>query len=439
MKRSIVVATVVATMVAVAGLGVGPALAATPHNPIVISTGGFTVANGVTNTPCGSSIKPCSIDNWQIDPPAGGTCITVQNTTEFFVIHDNTCDGGTNGIVLRNAPNGTVAKNTITNLDGTTATFDATGILVDQSDNTTITENALSKIRANPATATHKDGGSGFGIHIGKSAPVDIERNNISQVSGGYGFIGTSASKNGGNGGGAFGVQAEGGPPTMLSVVLGPVALQFGPPLSDLLRPVVELVQPMIAPALPPAPNLKVKDNAVSRITGAVGAIGAYVAGGVGGSGGNGGSAAAVSVQGVNNTTTRYNNVQVTGNNLSLVTGGVGAVGGSGRSGGNGGSGGSAHAVQLVNVGASNTGSTVTGNTITQLYGAVGAIGGTGTLGLGVGGRGGNGGDAIGIRKSNVTVTPGTNTITFFFAGLAGQGGFPGGANGQSGTAAAII
>jgi len=438
MKRWMVIATIVATMVGIAGLGAGPAMAATPHAPIDINgNSGFNAVNsGVTNQPCGGVLNPvCRINGWQISSGSGGFCIRIQGTTTPYIIENNTCSGGPNGIVLSSAPNGTVRQNTISGLNGTTGSFDANAIMMDQSNNTTIAGNQISNIRGANGTSTHKDGGSAFGIHLGRSATVDVESNRISQVSGGFGFSGTATSPNGGNGGSGFGIRAQGGAPTTLALVLGPVSLQFGAPISTLLGPVVDMLRPVLAPMLAVTPsNLDVKNNNISGISGSFGAIGAYVGSGTGGKGGNGGSAAAASVDGG---TTSYADVHVTGNTMNTMSGSSGAIGGSGRSGGDGGSGGSAHGVQLVNVGGGT--STVTGNTITGVYGASGAIGGSGVFGLGVGGRGGNGGDAIGIRKSNVTVNPFANNISFLFAGTGALGGFPGGANGQSGQARAIV
>jgi len=342
MKRWMVIATVLATMSGIGVLGSGPAGAATPHPPINIMSN-MDLTTTATNGPnCGNTMMmqpACSIDNFQITPSAGQTCIRIAGTTLSYAVHDNSCTGGANGIVLTNAPNGTVNKNTISGLNGTP---DATGILVKATHgNITVTNNQLSKIKGNPGTSTSQQGGSAFGIHVDDSAPVDIVSNGISQVSGGYGFLGTTASKNGGNGGNGTGILADNAPTSAMSLKLGPVTVQLGPTLSDMLRPVVDRLQlPMVSPLLGQA-------------------------------------------------------VTTTPPTLTVKT-----------------------------------------NTISQVSGGVGAIGGTGTFG-GHGGNGGNGGDAVGIRKGNIT--PGLNSISFFFAGLGAIGGFPGGTSGGNGIAAAVL
>jgi hypothetical protein len=441
MKRALAIGTVLGTITALGGLGATAAQAATPRGPIVINTdSAFTAANGVTNAPnCGGAMQAaCRINDWQITPSAGGTCINIENTMKRYLIENNSCDGGRNGIVLVDAPNGTVKTNTIKNLSGipgAAGNREAYGIKVLRSDTMTITDNQLNKIQGDPGSSAGQNGASAYGISVQDSPTVDLARNNISRVSGGYGFMGSGTSTNGGPGGSAYGIFAQKNTAT-LSIVLGPVNVHLGPALSELLEPVVTHLPAPVSSLLTPVvvpPKLTVKDNVISQVSGGVGAIGAYVFGGTGGNGGNGGSATGVSVAGL--ATSSYSAVSMTGNNISGVFGAVGAIGGGGKNGGKGGSGGSGQGIVLANV--TNAGSAVTGNTISQLYGGVGALGGTGTFGSGVGGSGGNGGDAVGIRKGSTS--PGFNSITFFFAGLRGNGGFPGGANGTNGTAAAVL
>jgi len=394
MKRWGVIATVLATIAGVGSLGIAVA-AATPvaheagsaghgchllcrcghdcdhggdngggngaagtsaHDPIVINgDAAFTGANGVTNpTGCGTSGDPCQIDHWQITPRSGGTCISVQNTTKVYVVHDNTCTGGTNGIVLRRAPDGTVRDNTISRLLGVILTAtDATGILADSSNDMTITGNRLSTITGSSGAGIGQKGGSAFGIHVLGGHRVDIRQNTINPVTGGTGFPALGIGQSGANGGNAVGIVAENMTATLLPGGL------VGPPLSTLLEPVLDLLVPALAgvvgSVLVGPPNLNVQDNTVSALNGGGGGAGTFS----GTPGGNGGSAEGVLLMSVAGSA-------VSGNTISSLRGANGANG----TGARGGNGGNAFGIHRVS-------SSVTpqGNQITLLTAGTGGSG----------------------------------------------------------------
>ena len=379
MRRWVVIATVVATFAGIGGLGTGPARAATvaahqagtqagtaagrchllcrcghhcdhdgdggdggdggagigttAHDPIVISgDGGFTQANGVTNPAgCGTADNPCQIDHWEITPRSGGTCISVANTTKVYVVHDNSCTGGTNGIVVRRAPNGTVRDNSVSRLLGVILTAtDATGILVDSSNDVTVTGNRLATITGSSGAGIGQKGGSAFGIHVLGGHRVDIRQNTINPVTGGTGFPAIGFGQSGANGGNADGIVAEnmtatssGGAFGPLSTVVGALLDLIGPALSELFGPV------LAAPA-----NLNVEGNTISALNGGGGGAGSFS----GTPGGNGGSAEGVLLTAVAGSA-------VTTNTISSLRG---ANGGNGT-GARGGNGGNAYGVHRVN------------------------------------------------------------------------------------------
>jgi len=436
-----VIATVLATITGAGGLGVTAAEAQPlqSHPPITITNGSqFDLAHGVTNGPfpsaCGTAATPCSIDGWSIQPSAGQACITIDLTNSAaepsYVIQNNRCSGGMDGIVLIDAPRGTVRNNTISGASGAANSPAATGIMLNTSDNMTITENRLSNIEGRPGMTFGQSGGDAVGIHVLDSDMVDIQHNDISLVAGGFGFLGAlgGAGGNGGNGTAILAEQTMAPTPCFLSLcaLLRSVS-------ASLLRAVPAPLLGSVANALPPTHvvHLNLKNNTISRVYGAVGAVGGLGGVGPGGDGGDGGSATGVRVKGFSDGV-RYRGVTVQGNSVSFVTGALGALGAAGWRGGRGGDGGSGQGVVLTDVASS---ATVTGNAIYQLYGAYGAAAGWGAYG----GNGGNGGDGIGIRKGNVAVAPGDNIISFFFAGIGGAGGLPNGLLGSPGTAAAIV
>jgi len=318
------------------GGGGDAGISTSPHDPISINGDpAFTTANGVTNPAgCGTSDIPCQINGWGIAPKSGGTCIVIQNTTKVYVVHDNSCTGGTNGIVVRRAPGGTVRDNTVSRLLGVILTgTDATGILVDTSNDVTVTGNRLSTITGSSGAGIGQKGGSAFGIHVLGGHRVDIEQNTINPVTGGTGFPALGIGQSGANGGNALGIVAEN--MTATTTMLGGLV---GPPLSTLLGPVVDLLAPALpgplaAVAATPL-NLNVAGNTISALNGGGGGAGSFF----GTPGGNGGSAEGVLLTAVAGSA-------VTGNTISSLRG---ANGGNG-SGARGGNGGNAFGIHRVN------------------------------------------------------------------------------------------
>jgi len=443
------IATVVATLTGAGGLGGITAAQAQPlqsHEPITITSAAqFDFQHGVTNAPgCGIAANPCSIDGWSIQPSSGQACITIDLSHDTmpprdYVIQNNRCSGGTDGIVLKSAPNGTVAGNTISGLSGTANNSrNSTGILASDSTPLTISANRLSNIQGSPGTAPGQSGGDAWGIHVIDSPMVEISHNDISLVAGGYGFIAAFGSS-GGNGGSGTAVSAEQteAAPSQAAPISLPVGVNAGTLVGTisslpLLGPVLsELLKTAHMPCT--SSRLTMKSNTISRVYGAVGAVGGLSLTGSGGDGGTGGSATGVVVKGFSHDSP-YCDVTLKTNSISWIVGALGAFGAAGvTTGGRGGDGGSGQGVVLANV---EEHARVTGNAIFQLYGAYGAAAGWGTF---HGGNGGNGGDGIGIRKGHVDVHPDDNVISFFFGGLGGAGGLPDGVLGTPGTAAAVV
>jgi len=367
---------------------------AAPHAPIVInSDAGFTAANGVSNpVGCGTAVNPCIVQNWEINTPPGGTCISISNTTRFYVVRNNTCTNGLIGIALSSAPNGTVTNNTIQRLRGT-AGGDPHGIDVLNGNNMRIADNRLNDIQGQAS------GRSAIGIVLFQTSNATVVRNNISQLIGAAGqpgapgTVGNPNGSNGGQGGSAIAI---------------------------------------LAPALG-ANNLTIQQNMVSQLFAGMGGAGGNgsFTGGSGGFGGTGGSAYGVFTDGVNAITTQANNI-------SLLFSGMGGAGGLGFGGGNGGVGGAAGDADGMRFNSA-VGINNVNNIITSLSGANGGMGGF-AIGGGTGGNGGKGGDAVGIRYvSSAAFTHVGNVITNLFAGLGGFGGMPGGVNGAPGVATPIL
>jgi Periplasmic copper-binding protein (NosD) len=431
MKRWMVIATALATMSGTGGLVVTAAEAEPlrPHAPIDITADDFTPENGVTNGPdCGGVLEQaCSIDGWNIKAAPGASCITISDTRKRYVIQNTRCSGGTIGIVLTDAPEGNVVSNTISGLNGSARSPTATGIAVNRSPHMTIADNRLSNIQGRPGNAAGASGGDALGIHVRDSEGVDIVRNDVSLLAGGYGYLGSLGKDganggNGGNGGSATAILAEQTPPSTLLASLSTPPLR-SVQVSVLGSDVTLNVGPLAIS------GLTLRNNTIARVYGGVGAVGGFGGFGSGGNGGDGGNATGVMVKGLDSDS--YDLDSMKGNSISWIVGAVGAVGAAGWNGGMGGNGGSGQGVVLTNVG---SGADVSGNSIFQLYGALGAAAGWGAAHAG---NGGDGGDGIGIRKGAVALVD--NVISFFFAGFGGAGGLPDGVLGRPGQAAAVL
>ncbi|MFL0808842.1 MAG: hypothetical protein K6L76_00370 [Agarilytica sp.] len=456
------------------------AFANTPRDPIVISSDSeFTSANGVTGG-SGTSSDPYIISGW--DVTTGATCITISNTTSYFVVSDNACynpqvAGATirTGFSFSGVTNGTVSSNDIYAIYGATASSagenggDAYGITIENVENFSIdNENNIYGFLGGTGYlgASGESGGNGgaaYGLYgTGSNSGLTISNNvfgkTTSGLLGGTGGAGGPGGTTGGAGGyggnshsvylvgavsdtqilsntfiGSFGGNGGAG-------ALGSANSNGGNGGNGGLQFTVLVIGSMS--------ELDISENSFSTLSGGTGGLASSgtVAGGTGGKGGDGGIVIPIYLDGSDETT---NNISISTNEIGpkilAGAGAAGNIGASGSVGGNGGEGGfGGQARGIMAYGLSN--GTIDSNTLTNLRAGGGGVAGIGGVGVTKGGNGGSGGvsgNAYGIVGGNLTgfvisgnnvsdVTAGAGAVgsagALASAGVGGNGG-----NGASG------
>ncbi len=85
------------------------------HDPIVITQNSeFTGPNGVVQG-SGTKSDPWVIANWTINGQVAGPCISIQGTTDYFVIRNCTCYNGSRGIYLKDVSHASIISTNCTN------------------------------------------------------------------------------------------------------------------------------------------------------------------------------------------------------------------------------------------------------------------------------------------------------------------------------------
>ena len=395
----------------------------TPHDPIVISgDSDFTAQNGVTGG-SGSSTDPYVISGWEIT--TGDTCITVSNTTSYFVVTDNTCY---NPVII-------------------TATI-RTGFSFTNVSNGTVSANEIHSLYGEIGDTAGENGGSVYGIVLEDVTNFDINNeNNLYMFLGGVGYLGASGGA-GGGGGAAYGIYATG-----TNSELDIVNNTFGTVQEGLLGGTGGAGGPGGATGgaggygghsysvyiIGELSDVEISYNTFAGSFGGNGGAGALGdAGGNGGKGGDGGLQYTVFVDGA------ISQLEVLQNQFNTLQSGTGGLGGAGTAGtdkgGDGAIGGHGGAIIPIIIDGSNEIATdviVANNTIGPViyagYGAEGDFGATGAIG-GNGGHGGNGGPARGVLVSGVSGgSINGNNISDLRAGGGGAAGIGAVGNSQGG------
>ncbi len=155
-------------------LGSAPAVAYTPHPPILIDgDGAFVPANGVTRG-SGTPTDPFLIEGWEVLSDSGAA-VTIANTAAHFVIRGVFVHASSpyhpwaDGIVLRNIRNGAV--------DGSVVSENTQGIRVDASRGVAITR---SDVVSNGGNRVLPGFDAGGGLRITGSDDVLVAENHVS-------------------------------------------------------------------------------------------------------------------------------------------------------------------------------------------------------------------------------------------------------------------
>lgn len=430
-----------------------------PRDPIVISgDGDFTSENGVTGG-TGTELDPYTISGWDIT--TGDTCITLSNTTSYFVVSDNSCFNPQiipstirTGFSFTDVSNGTVSSNDINSLYGETGDSagedggniygivleDVTNFVID--DENTLT-NFLGGVGFLGGTgAAGGSGGTAYGIHVsGTNSDLTIDNNTFGTLlegllggTGGAGGPGGPTGGAGGMGGNTISIYIT-GQITNTYISNNSFEGSFGGnggagALGDLNgnggdggnggQQVTVFVDAGIS-------TLEITQNEFGDLQAATGGLGAAgsSSGGDGGAGGNGGNMIAVLVDGRDEVAS---NVIVANNTVDGILAGTGALGNFGiqgtvgGDGGDGGNGGSAYGVLVYGISASQ----VNGNNLSNVLAGGGGAPGIGAVGVTQGGNGGSGGisgKAYGIFGGELTsTTVNSNTIDTVTAGSGAVG-----------------